>query len=450
MPPLDASAADLRARAERALAQGRWPEADLCSAAALARDPRDPLAWRLRGTLAMHWGLHDRAADWFQRSLACDAILQLARFDLQRARAALAAAAQSAESQPATPGAPSTPPQPRYLIIKAWGFGFWAEVYHLLSQALLAEMSHRVPVTDWGQACLFRDEPDRDAFTRFFEPLGPDTLDHARRAAPGGLFPPKWTLDNLDAGRINKWDGPHARLYGPSLLARPEPVVVSDFYVQVAALIPWLAPDHRHHGSSPDPILRDLMRRYARPRAEHAARADAFVRAHLDPERSIAVHARGSDKIAETPDLAAINARTRAALDARLERDGDARIFLMTDDRAIADDYARRYGRRLVATDALRTSSAQGVHMQHAPSRTRLGVDVLVDALIAARCAAFVGNGESNVSTAVFHLRIWPPDRVDFAARNVHNRLLLELHSPSFTPSAVPAPSTPGTPGPAR
>jgi hypothetical protein len=34
----------------------------------------------------------------------------------------------------------------RYLLIKAWGFGFWADLDHVLGALLLADLTRRVPV----------------------------------------------------------------------------------------------------------------------------------------------------------------------------------------------------------------------------------------------------------------------------------------------------------------
>src|SRR6185369_12171471 len=92
-----------------------------------------------------------------------------------------------------------------------------------------------------------------------------------------------------------------------------------------------------------------------------------------------------------------------------LEQHPDAGLFLITDDRELLASYQRRYRDRLIHTEAIRTENCRGVHYQPQSSRYRLGEEVLVDALLASRCRAFVGNGLSNVSCAVAQMKPWPP-----------------------------------------
>ena len=42
----------------------------------------------------------------------------------------------------------------------------------------------------------------------------------------------------------------------------------------------------------------------------------------------------------------------------------------------------------------------------------KLGEEVVMEAFLAARCDAFLGNGASNVSTAIRHLKDWAPGRL--------------------------------------
>lgn len=49
----------------------------------------------------------------------------------------------------------------------------------------------------------------------------------------------------------------------------------------------------------------------------------------------------------------------------------------------------------------------------------RLGVEVLIDAYLAARCQWFVGDGASGVSCAIAHLKEWPSDALHLVRQNV-------------------------------
>ena len=52
----------------------------------------------------------------------------------------------------------------RYLLSKAWGYGFWSDVSHVLGCLLLSEITDRVPVVHWGANSLYGGSADTDAF----------------------------------------------------------------------------------------------------------------------------------------------------------------------------------------------------------------------------------------------------------------------------------------------
>ena len=47
----------------------------------------------------------------------------------------------------------------RFLLIKAWGFGFWSDVLHVLGGLMLAELTRRQPVVFWGSNSLYSLSP---------------------------------------------------------------------------------------------------------------------------------------------------------------------------------------------------------------------------------------------------------------------------------------------------
>jgi glycosyltransferase involved in cell wall biosynthesis len=296
---------------------------------------------------------------------------------------------------------------PKYLLIKAWGYGFWSDVHHAMGQLLLAELTQRTPIVHWGGNSLFRDPADAtgNAFDLYFEPVSSTTLQDLPQGV--SIFPPKWTRDTLGTDNVNKWDGPHSRLAAPYLFDRTEDVVVSDFYTTVSSLIPWIGPDSRWFGMSDDQIYTELFARWARPLPALASRVDAFHRAHMAGHHWVAVHVRGSDKIHESAGLHQTNLRYFGFVDRVIELNPGIGVFLLTDSVDVHAEFGQRYGDRLVTTPALRTAGTTGVHMQGHAGRT-VGEEVLVDALLAARCDYFIGNQESNVSLAIASLKRWP------------------------------------------
>ena len=155
----------------------------------------------------------------------------------------------------------------RFLLIKSWGYGFWSDVFHVLGQLLLAEISGRIPVVHWGDNCLFGDGSGANAFEFFFEPVSVVGIGDIQGRG-FSYWPPKWCEDNILDGEINKRSGSFSRQAGLYLLGRPEDVVVADFFTQALELIPWIPEGHHLCGMSIDGLYKYSINKYLRPRAQ--------------------------------------------------------------------------------------------------------------------------------------------------------------------------------------
>lgn len=315
----------------------------------------------------------------------------------------------------------------RFLLIKAWGFGFWADVSHVLCQLLVAELTGRIPIVHWGPNSLFWDGTASNAFDPYFEPVSPFKVD-ALRDERLRIWPPKWNWGNLLTGEINKWAGPYSRLAGIYLLGRSEEIVVSDFYTPIQDLKPWIPKESRLYGVTLDDLHEYLLQAYLHPRQEIIARVDAFYREQLAGSDFIGVHARGSDKRVELATLDDVNRQSQRAVDDLMVQHQIDRVFLMTDDTRLRDHYLGVYGERVVCTDCQRTDTAQGVHHQSGRDRRQLGIEVAVDVYLATRGKAFVGNGSSNPSQMVRYLKHWPAGHAKLLGTDLY-------HWPDFGPS---------------
>jgi hypothetical protein len=314
--------------------------------------------------------------------------------------------------------------KPRFLLIKAWGFGFWSDMDHVLGQLLIGEISGRVPVVHWGDNSLFRDTGCDNAFESFFEPVSPYTLDDVRRQS-ASFFPPKWTATNLHANNINKLHGPYSRIAGFQLLERPEDTAISDFYTYLNDIVPWIPESSPYFGIGTQDLYRRMLRKYIKLTAANAACVEAFWDAHLAGRRPLAVHVRGSDKAGESDQLHEVNKTYHAKIAEFLETGRCDTIFLLTDSEQVLGEYSERYREKIVYTACARTGSDTGVHHQPRANPQQTGIEVVVDVFLAARCACFIGNGHSNVSTGILHLRNWKDDEYVLFGENM-------LMQPSF------------------
>src|ERR1700738_931324 len=148
------------------ISRGDLVLADFICRDVLAVAPEHAIAFNLIGVIAAQLGLHDEAIANFEKALACNPPFLPAGDNLHKVRNARGRAARPTASQ-----------GPTFVLIKAWGYGFWSDVSHVLGCLLLAEITGRVPITHWGSNSLFTDGSDRDAFRLYFEPVSAFTVD---------------------------------------------------------------------------------------------------------------------------------------------------------------------------------------------------------------------------------------------------------------------------------
>lgn len=317
--------------------------------------------------------------------------------------------------------------QDKYLIIKAWGHGFWSEVHHLLVQLLVAELTHRMPVPYWGTNCLFKSPSSSNGIQDFFK--GFDSPNLAELCEQSDIYPPKWNSHNITSEDVNKFSGDYAKRSAQYFLNRPERVVVSDFYTSLTSIKPWIAKDSVYYGLSEDDIYKRLFDKFIAPTDAIQALADDFYQRHMANRNWIAVHMRGSDKIHESPGLQQTNTHYFGFIDRMLALNPGIGIFLMTDATPILEQFQSTYGERVIYTASERTASNVGVHLSTHDGH-KAGQEVLIDVLIALKCDYFIGNKESNVSLAIANMKHWP-EGLGFVLGNeiMHysDRLILQM-----------------------
>src|SRR5689334_19481117 len=188
-------ASQLMDYATRAMAENP-AAAEIACHEILELEPRNAAALHMLGYIAARMKMRDAAVAWFQAALDVEPDNARIRENLATARAI----------QPMPP-----PPYGRYLLIKGWGFGFWADVVQVLGSLLLAEITGRIPVIHWGPESRFSDQSGRDAFTQFFEPVSPVSLQDLAALPNAGFLPARWNATNLATSDSSKWEGKGSR-----------------------------------------------------------------------------------------------------------------------------------------------------------------------------------------------------------------------------------------------
>lgn len=371
----------------RSLNTGNLAAAEIAVREILDCTPCDGAALNMLGVIAARVKAFENAEDYFSQALAVEPENGQIVKNLAAARAA---------------ARPLLPLAERYLVIREWGSGFWSDISHLLGSLLLSEALNRIPVTWWGATSLFSNGGEHDAFQQYFQPVSTVALQDLPAA---DFFPPRWNRSNLKKSNIFKWEGKGSRAGAVYFLNRPEIVAVSDFYVAVTNVLPWLPRAHPMHSKSLDAVYRYLAKKYLRPRPDLIASCDDFFKAKLAGAPFVAVHLRGSDKIREVSDTDQIN---QTILSLASQMDPSWRIFVMTDDERCLAMAQSTFGDRVVATECQRSSIDKGVHYLPTTDSIQAGREIMVDSLLALRAHRFIGNGLSNVSAIISILRDWP------------------------------------------
>lgn len=382
--------ADYLAKLHCASQEENWLLAAYYAAEVLQVEPRDPIAWRALARAAVGLGRR-KAAERFLQQIRATGAGQSGRDDeldeLTR---------RVNEIREPAPHA-----GPRYLVVREWGAGFWADVEHVIAQLLVAEATARTPVVFWGSTSKFYPRGfSGNAWEEYFEPVSAVPMGQVVQEAAGlTIAPRKWDAGNLEGPVFNRWNGEGARFSAILALGCPENIVVADFHTSSFVIGMWVPPSL--------PMLKlpyqQLLRRYLRPRPAILERV-AGIRRSWGEGPVIALHLRGTDKPAEQPRIVEANeALTHDAL-RRLDATG-ARLFLLTDSASLRAGLAAQLGPRLITTDAIRSDGVEGLHLSGQHDPRRLALDVMVDTYLAAGCDEFFGCTASNVACMV--ARLW-------------------------------------------
>lgn len=407
------------------LRRGNLPQAEILSRISLESDPANPKIHNFLGWIASAVNLPQFAIHYFSEAARLAPDWEMPRINMEKVSKHL----KEGQDGPAISGLETkhAGKAEQFLLIKAWGYGFWSDVSHVLGQLLVAELTGRIPIVHWGSNSLFGDGTDMNAFEFYFEKVSAIGVGDLQKE-DFDFWPPKWNHRNLTEGEINKSVGPFSHVAGLYLLSHPERVIVSDFYTGVIDLRPWIPIGHYLYGLSVDELYRYLVRRYLRPRKVIMDEVDSFYAKHLASQDYIAVHARGSDKFLEMKKLDEVNKQYKEIIDRCLSLYNCHCIFLMTDDSRILDHFVELYGNKIITTDCQRTNSAQGIHYQRVLDRRRLGTEVMVDAYLAAKARAIIGNGFSNASVIVRYLKDWPEGDIYLIGQSLYHTYNIFLY----------------------
>lgn len=322
---------------------------------------------------------------------------------------------------------------PGYLVIRGYGCGFWGEVLNAAINLALADIMGRTPVVYWGEEVRYRHPAQANAWDLYFEPVSGTGVDGLAKLEAAATFPPHWkpaaltTMEHI--GSFAQQIGHVSGITGLVAINRPETIAVSDGYADMNDVLPWAAPEHRWASAMALDVFREIFAGRIRPHAGISAELDVRATQLFGARPHVAVHVRAQSqgKNEEAMEGGGVTLPDYFRhLDRVLAGLPDAGVFLLTDLDHAVDAFRQRYGGRVTSLERLRLIQPDG----HLPEVSdlgfdksldgyRLGLEVLIDAYLAARCDRFVGDGASGVSAAIVALKDWPDDHVSLLRRNV-------------------------------
>ncbi len=326
----------------------------------------------------------------------------------------------------------------RFLLIKAWGFGFWADVDHVLGQFLLAEMTGRIPIVHWGENSLYKPKEIDNAFELYFEQPNKYSI-HDLINKNHTFYPPKWKDENLLSEGIDKWSGPFSATPAISYLNRPEDVAVSDFHTSINDLVPWLRQDHPLYHMDRENIYRHLINKYLKLKPVILNKIEKYYTERLSTKKPIlAVHMRGGHKWEEDPNFNKISDSYHEMITKHLLQFPETSIFLLTNDDRVKSCFINKYNDRIITTNCTRTVDDVDAHYCVHHDRYNLGREVIIDTMLATKCDHFIGYGWSKLSCMVHHLKSWSPGTCVLLGNDINSdRLFYDKTMKLFVPMEI-------------
>ncbi len=176
----------------------------------------------------------------------------------------------------------------RFLLIKAWSYILWADVEHVLSQLLIAEMTDRVPVVYWPTYCLHNGFIHTNGFELYFEPVSDSTIFDLSNP-DYTFYPPVWDESNLLADDPSRETWVYRNI--GDMLTCEANVLVGDVYFDMYNLIPFIGKNLPEYGMTVRQIYRYLFKKYIRVKPDIQIEVDGFYNSWLrDYAPVLAVH----------------------------------------------------------------------------------------------------------------------------------------------------------------
>lgn len=311
----------------------------------------------------------------------------------------------------------------RFHLIKSWGYSIWAEIDHIVSQLLVAELTGRIPVVHWGMDSLYSKSLTTNSFEIFFEPISKYTSSDVVKPS-FSYFPSTWNSHNVLAEDPDKLKWKNREL--SKMMESQADVTVSDVYYHVSSIIPWIKKDHHVYGKTPHQVYRYLFDKYIQFQPDVIKKAQQFIQSHShfrDEKPILGVHIRANAIVNEIGQVYNLNHYYHPNIWNFMHNFQCRHLFLITDSHQLAKEFKKLYGiyDTLILSDSKKSFFKGRVHPNRSnyPNQRHKDMelvqdtyDILKDTYLALQCDYFIGNGYSSLSNTVLRMKDWPETNI--------------------------------------
>lgn len=246
--------------------------------------------------------------------------------------------------------------------------GFCALIVFALNGLRKAKAINAIPVIDFNaqNTCYFYDESRGDSIWEyFFEPVSPFNVAQINDWLKSG------TIKQDTVARISADEFGYLHHHDPDRLATfwaaPPPENKTK----------WILEKRR--------LGREYIQKHITPKSHIIEKVERFCTTNFGVGKVIGLHIRGSDFAYARPLALAVYCKELDKLISQLS-DEKCAIFVATDQQQYLQELRSRYGNRIIASDATRSSSHIAPFKLSTLNGYQKGEEVLTDMLILSRC----------------------------------------------------------------
>jgi hypothetical protein len=276
---------------------------------------------------------------------------------------------------------------------------------HVTNELLYAELTGRIPIVYWKERSLYYentksnyDDALNNAFEYYFKPVSNYTVNDIVKQNYS-YFPTEWSNDNIMSDSVASSTKPL-----PNTIDFPESdsdVLVSSSFRRMEDLQKIIPKENQLSRLTKEEIWHHYYRKYIFLKEEIKAKINDFYAQRLRGNNILGLHIRKTDKRSEQ--AIPHDSRFIKAVNSYLSAHAEGKIFLATDCRKTLEKFEKRYGDKLIYTDAIRGTGSMGIHFENDNKRLK-GEQILQDVYILSKCNYFIGSLSTNIAYLVLYM----------------------------------------------